>query len=108
MRSRRQFAVLPRRSLPRIAAPDVRYDRRYPATVNDPDATRRASQPQKAGGEDLADLSEPFGGAHQVGIEGVGQGRDVVGEVRADVTSAGVSGAEDKCVRRIMATMSDY
>ena len=41
-------------------------------------------QPQKAGGEDL------FGGAHQVGIEGVGQGRDVVGEVRADVTSAGV------------------
>ena len=65
-------------------------------------------QPQKAGGEDLADLSEPFGGAHQVGIEGVGQGRDVVGEVRADVTSAGVSGAEDKCVRRIIATMSDY
>ena len=65
-------------------------------------------QPQKAGRKDLADLSEPFGGAHQVGIEGVGQGRDVVGEVRADVTSAGVSGAEDKCVRRIIATMSDY
>ena len=43
----------------------------------------------KAKGEDRADLSEPFGGAHQVGIEGVGQGRDVVGEVRADVTSAG-------------------
>ena len=45
---------------------------------------------------------------HQVGVEGVGQGRDVVGEVRADVTSAGVSGAEDKRVRRIIAMMSDY
>ena len=59
-------------------------------------------QPQQPGGEDLADLIEPFGGAHQVGVEvgveGVGQGRDVVGEVRADVTSAGVSGAEDKRV----------
>ena len=65
-------------------------------------------QPQKAGGEDIADLSEPFGGAHQVGVEGVGQGRDVVSEMRADVTSAGVSGAEDKCVRRIIATISDY
>ena len=62
----------------------------------------------QAGGEDLADLGEPFGGGHKVGVEGVGQGRDVVGEVRADVTSAGVSGAEDKCVRRIIATMSDY
>ena len=48
-------------------------------------------QPQKAGGEDLADLGEPLGGGHQVGVEGVGQGRDVVGEVRADATSAGVS-----------------
>jgi hypothetical protein len=28
--------------------------------------------------------------------------------VRADVTSAGVSGAEDKRVRRIIAMMSDY
>jgi hypothetical protein len=65
------------------------------------------AKPQKAGSQDLADLSEPFSGAHQVGIEGVGQGRDVVGEVRADVTSAGVSGAEDKRVRRIIATMSD-
>jgi hypothetical protein len=65
-------------------------------------------QPQQTGRKDLADLSEPFGGAHQVGIEGVGQGRDVVGEVRAGVTSASVSGAEDKCVRRIIATMSDY
>ena len=65
-------------------------------------------QPQKASGEDLADLGEPFGGAHQVGVEAVGQGRDVVGEVRADVTSAGVSGAEDKRVRRITAMMSDY
>jgi len=45
-------------------------------------------QPQKAGGEDLADLGEPLGGRHKVGIEGVGQGRDVVGEVRTDVTSA--------------------
>ena len=49
------------------------------------------AKPQKAGGEDLADLGEPLGGAHQVGVEGVGQGRDVVGEVRADATSAGVS-----------------
>ncbi len=49
-------------------------------------------QPQKAGGEDLADLGEPLGGRHKVGVESVGQGRDVVGEVRADVTSAGVSG----------------
>jgi hypothetical protein len=45
----------------------------------------------QTGGEDLADLGEPLGGAHQVGVEGVGQGRDVVGEVRADATSAGVS-----------------
>ncbi len=58
-------------------------------------------QPQKASGEDLADLGEPFGGAHQIGVEAVGQGRDVVGEVRADV-------AEDKRVRRITAMMSDY
>ena len=65
-------------------------------------------QPQKAGGEDLADLGEPLGGRHKVGVEGVGQGRDVVGEVRTDVTSAGVSGAEDKRVRRIIAMMSDY
>ena len=49
------------------------------------------AKPQKAGGEDLADLGEPLGGGHQVGVEGVGQGRDVVGEVRADATSAGVS-----------------
>jgi len=65
-------------------------------------------QPQQPSGEDLADLGEPLGGGHQVGVEGVGQGRDVVGEVRADVTSAGVSGAEDKRVRRITAMMSDY
>jgi hypothetical protein len=35
------------------------------------------SQPQKAGGEDLADLIEPLGGGHQVGVEGVVQGRDL-------------------------------
>ena len=28
-------------------------------------------QPQKAGRQDLADLGEPLGGDHQVGIEGV-------------------------------------
>jgi hypothetical protein len=28
-------------------------------------------QPQKAGGEDLADLGEPLGGGHQVRVEGV-------------------------------------
>ncbi len=32
-------------------------------------------QPQKAGGEDLADLGEPLGGAHQVGVESVVQNR---------------------------------
>ena len=32
-------------------------------------------QPQKAGGEDLADLGEPLGGGHQVGVEGVVQNR---------------------------------
>ena len=32
-------------------------------------------QPQKTGGEDLGDLSEPFGGGHQIGVEGVGQNR---------------------------------
>jgi hypothetical protein len=55
-------------------------------------------QPQKAGRQDLADLGQALGGGHQVRVEGVGQGRDVVGEVRADVTSAGVSGVEDKRV----------
>jgi hypothetical protein len=33
------------------------------------------AKPQKAGGEDLADLGEPLGGAHQVGVEGVAQNR---------------------------------
>ena len=65
-------------------------------------------QAQQAGRQDLADLGEPFGGAHQVGVKSVGQGRDVVGEVRVDVTSAGVSAAEDKRVGRIIAMMSDY
>ena len=32
-------------------------------------------QPQKAGGQDLADLGEPLGGGHQVGVEGVVQNR---------------------------------
>ena len=41
-------------------------------------------QPQKAGGEDLADLSEPFGGAHQVGIEGVVQNRYLRGRDDTD------------------------
>ena len=62
----------------------------------------------QAGGEDLADLGQALGGGHKVGVESVGQGRDVVGEVRADVTSASVSGAEDKRVGRITAMMSDY
>jgi hypothetical protein len=31
--------------------------------------------PQKAGGEDLADLGEPLGGGHQVGVESVVQNR---------------------------------
>ena len=66
------------------------------------------AQADQAGGQDLADLGQALGGGHQVGIESVGQGRDVVGEVRADVTSAGVSGAEDKRVGRIIAMMSDY
>src|SRR5512144_783821 len=37
-------------------------------------------QPQKAGGEDLADLGEPLGGGHQVGVEGVlhGSKRNIV------------------------------
>ena len=30
-------------------------------------------QPENAGGEDRGDLVEPFGGGHQVRIEGVGQ-----------------------------------
>jgi hypothetical protein len=32
-------------------------------------------QPQKAGRQDLADLSEPLGGGHKVGVEGVVQNR---------------------------------
>jgi hypothetical protein len=32
-------------------------------------------QPQKAGSEDLADLGEPLGGGHKVGVEGVVQNR---------------------------------
>ena len=32
-------------------------------------------QPQKAGRQDLADLGEPLGGGHQVGVEGVVQNR---------------------------------
>ena len=37
------------------------------------------AQAQKAGGEDLADLGEPLGGGHQVGVEGVKQRRDLRG-----------------------------
>ena len=32
-------------------------------------------QPQKAGRQDLADLSEPFGGGHKVRVESVVQNR---------------------------------
>ena len=32
-------------------------------------------QPQKGGRQDLADLGEPLGGGHQVGVEGVVQNR---------------------------------
>ena len=32
-------------------------------------------QPQKAGGEDLADLGEPLGWGHQIGVESVVQNR---------------------------------
>jgi hypothetical protein len=35
---------------------------------------RLGPQAKKTAGEDLADLDEPLGGAHQVGIEGVVQG----------------------------------
>jgi hypothetical protein len=44
------------------------------------------AQPQDAGGEDFADLGEPLGGGHQIGVEGVVQRRDL----RSD------DGAEDK------------
>ena len=33
------------------------------------------SKADQAGGEDLADLGEPLGGGHQVGVEGVVQNR---------------------------------
>ena len=33
------------------------------------------AKPQKAGGEDLADLGEPLGGSHEVGVESVVQNR---------------------------------
>jgi hypothetical protein len=46
-------------------------------------------QAQQARRQELADLPQPLLGGHQVRVEGVGQGRDVVGEVRADVTSSG-------------------
>ena len=39
---------------------------------------------QDAGGENLADLSEPFGGAHQVGVEGVAQNRYLRGRDDAE------------------------
>jgi hypothetical protein len=32
---------------------------------------------EKAGGEDLANLGEPLGGGHQVGVEGLVQWRDL-------------------------------
>ena len=35
------------------------------------------AQADQAGGEDLADLGEPLGGGHQVGVEGVVQRRDL-------------------------------
>ena len=37
-------------------------------------------QPQKAGRQDLADLGEPLGGRHQVGVEGVVQNRYLRGQ----------------------------
>ena len=38
------------------------------------------AQADQAGGEDLADLGEPLGGGHQVGVEGVvhGSKRNIV------------------------------
>ena len=33
------------------------------------------AKPEKAGSEDLADLGEPLGGGHEVGVEGVVQNR---------------------------------
>ena len=35
------------------------------------------AQAEKAGGDDLSDLGEPLGGGHQVGVEGVGQRRNL-------------------------------
>ena len=35
------------------------------------------AQAENAAGKDLADLGEPLGGGHQVGIEGVVQWRDL-------------------------------
>ena len=54
-------------------------------------------QAENAGGEDLADLGEPLGGGHQVGVEGVVQRRDL----RSD------DGAEDKRREQKVATFSD-
>jgi hypothetical protein len=37
------------------------------------------AEADEAGGEDLADLGKPLGSGHQVGVEGVVQGRDLRG-----------------------------
>ncbi|MGZ9006497.1 MAG: hypothetical protein ACXW20_22220 [Burkholderiales bacterium] len=39
------------------------------------------AEAENAGGEDLADLGEPLGGGHYVGVEGVVQRRDLRGAV---------------------------
>ena len=51
------------------------------------------AQAEDAGGEDLADLGKPLGGAHQVGVEGVVQGRDLRGAGMAPRISAAGSSA---------------
>jgi hypothetical protein len=55
------------------------------------------AKPQKAGGEDLADLGEPLGGGHQVGVQGVFQNRYLLGR----------DGTEDKRWELKLAMMPD-
>jgi hypothetical protein len=54
------------------------------------------AQAQDAGGEDLADLCEPLGGGHQVGVKGVVQRRDLRSDDGAEDRRAGMKNNDVK------------
>ena len=46
------------------------------------------ADPQDAGGQDLGDLVEAFGGGHKVGVEGLGNDRDALARLEKTISPA--------------------